>query len=112
MILKSSAKTMRVEQSAQCKQRIDRKSRFRFISEPITDPRNQHPVGYRYLRTSGKSNNQNYRVNFPQMANYFNFYAIERMTPIANLGWAQLMSSMRRPCATARQCIFWKPVSR
>lgn len=97
MILRSFAKTMRVEQSAQCKQRIDRKSRFRFISEPITDPRNQHPVGYRYLRTPGKSNNQNYRVTFPQMANYFNFYAIERMTPIANLGWAQFMSSMRRP---------------
>ena len=98
MILGSFAKAVRVEQSAQLKQRIDRNSRFSFISESITDPRNQHPIGYRYLRTSGKFNNQNYRVNSPQMANYFNFYAIERMTPIANLGWVQFMSSMRRPC--------------
>src|SRR6266487_5514540 len=101
MILGSFAKAVRVEQSAQLKQRIDRNSRFRFISESITDPRNQHPIGYRYQRTSGKSNNQNYRVNSPQIANYFNFYAIERMTPIANLGWVQFMSSMRRPCAIA-----------
>jgi len=97
MILRSFAKWMRVEQSAQLKQRIDRNSRFRFNSESITDLRNQHPIGYRYLRTSGKPNNQNYRVNSPQMANYFNFYAKERMTPITNLGWVQFMSSMKRP---------------
>jgi hypothetical protein len=85
MILRRFAKAMRVEQSAQFKQRIDRDSRFRFVSEPITDCRHQHPIGHRYLRTSGKSDNQNYRVNSPQAADYFHFYAIERMTPIANL---------------------------
>ena len=109
MILGSFAKAVRVEQSAQLKQRIDRNSRFRFISESITDPRNQHPIRYRYQRTSGKSNNQNYRVNSPQIANYFNFYAIERMTPIANLGWVQFMSSMRRPCVTPTPCTYSKP---
>jgi hypothetical protein len=109
MILGSFAQAMSVEQSAQFKQRIDRNSRFRFISESITDPRNQHPIGYRYLRTSGKSNNQNYRVNSPQIANYFNFYAIERMTPIANLGWVQFMSSMRRPCGTVSPLTCSKP---
>jgi len=30
------------------------------------------------------------------MTNHFNFYAIERVTPIANLSWVQFMSSMRR----------------
>ena len=34
------------------------------------------------------------------MANYFDFYATEGMTPIANLCCVQIMSSMRRPCAT------------
>jgi hypothetical protein len=29
------------------------------------------------------------------MADNFNFYAIERMIPIANLGCVQIMSSMR-----------------
>src|SRR5713226_6562467 len=111
MILGSFAKAVRVEQSAQLKQRIDRNSRFRFISESITDPRNQHPIGYRYQRTSGKSNNQNYRVNSPQIANYFNFYAIERMTPIANLGWVQFMSSMRRPCVTQQRPTCSAPAS-
>ena len=55
----------RVDQPSQVKQRIDRDSWFRFISEAIADLRAQHPVGYRYLRTSGKSDNKNYRVYSP-----------------------------------------------
>ncbi len=53
---------MRVDQPAQVKQRIDRDSWVLFVSEPITDLRIQHPIGYRYLRTSGKPNNQNCRL--------------------------------------------------
>ena len=108
MIPSSFAKAMRVEQSAQLKQRIDRNSRFHCINELITDVRNQHPIGHRDLRTSGQSNNQNYRVTSPQITNYFNFYAIERMTPIANLGWVQFMSSMRRPCDTVSLHTCWR----
>jgi hypothetical protein len=50
---------MRVDQPAQAKQRVDRDSWFHFISEPITDLRVQHPIGYRYLIPAGKPNNQN-----------------------------------------------------
>jgi hypothetical protein len=111
MILEGFSKTIRsrVDESAQRKQRIDRNSRFRFISEPITDLRTQHPIGYCHLRTSGKPNNQNCRIGPPQTTNYFDFYAIEGMTPIANLCWAQIMSSMRRPCATALPPTFSNP---
>src|SRR5580704_7100052 len=43
------------------------------------------------------------------MANYFDFYATEGMTPIANLCCVQIMSSMRRPCATDSQSTYWNP---
>ena len=56
---------MRVDQAAQVKQRIDRDSWFRFISEPITDLRVQHPIGYRHLRTIGKPNDQNCSTDSP-----------------------------------------------
>ena len=56
---------MRIDQPAQVKQRIDRDSGSLFVSEPITDLRAQHPIGYRYLRATGKPNNQNYRVYSP-----------------------------------------------
>lgn len=46
------------------KQRVDRDSWLRLISETITDLRAQHPIGYRYLRTSGNLNNQTLRVLF------------------------------------------------
>jgi hypothetical protein len=51
---------MRVDQPAQVKQGINRDSWFRFKSESVTDFLNQHPIGYRYLRTSRQSDNQNY----------------------------------------------------
>jgi hypothetical protein len=35
------------------------------------------------------------------MANYFDFYATEGVTPIANLCCVQIMSSMRRPCGNS-----------
>ena len=56
---------MRVDQPAQLKQRIHRDSWFRFISEPITDLRIQHPIGYCYLHAAWKPNNQNCRVSAP-----------------------------------------------
>jgi hypothetical protein len=59
-------------------QGADRDSWFRFISELITDLWAQHPIGRGYLRTTGKSNNQNYRVTSPQLADNFNFHATER----------------------------------
>jgi hypothetical protein len=65
MILWSFSKTMRVDQPAQRKQAIHRDSWFRFVSEPITDLRIQHPIGYRYLHAAGKPDNQNYRVSSP-----------------------------------------------
>jgi hypothetical protein len=69
---------MRVDQPTQVKQRIGRDSWLSFVSEPITGLRVQHPIGYRHLRASRKPDDQNYRVYSPQMANYFNFYAIVR----------------------------------
>jgi hypothetical protein len=65
MILRSFPKTMRVDQSAQLKQRINRDSWFHFVSEPITDLRIQHPIGYCYLHATWKPNNQNYSVSSP-----------------------------------------------
>ena len=109
MVLGCSPKMMRVDQPSQVKQRIDRDSWVRFISELITDLRAQHPIGYRHLRTTGKPNNQNCSVDPPQMANYFNFYAIEGMKAIANLCCVQIMSSMSRPCGTASQLTFLNP---
>jgi hypothetical protein len=65
MVLGCFPKMVRVDQPAQVKQRIDRDSWFRFISEPITDVRVQHPIGYRHLRTTREPNNKNYRVCYP-----------------------------------------------
>ena len=65
MVLGCFPKMMRVDQPAQLKQRIDRDSWDRFISELITDLRAQHPIGYRHLRTTWEPNNQNYRVDPP-----------------------------------------------
>jgi hypothetical protein len=59
MILRSFPKAMRVDQPAQLKQGIQRNSWFRFTSEPITDLRIQHPIGYRDLDAAWKPNNQN-----------------------------------------------------
>lgn len=65
MILRSFPKTMRVDQPAQRKQRIHRDSWFRFVSEPITDLRIQHPIRYRYLHAIWQLDNQNCRFSSP-----------------------------------------------
>jgi len=56
---------MRVDQPPQPKQRIDRDSRFRFVSELITDLRIQHPIRHRYLHATWELDNQNCRFSFP-----------------------------------------------
>jgi len=56
---------MRVDQPPQPKQRIDRDSRFRFVSELITDFRIQHPIGYRYLDATWKFDNQTHGFRSP-----------------------------------------------
>jgi hypothetical protein len=65
MILRSFSRTMRVDQSAQLKQRIRRDPWLHFISEPITDLWIQHPIGHRYLRATWRPDDQNYCVSSP-----------------------------------------------
>jgi len=92
---------VRIDQPAQVKEGVNSYSRFVFVSHAITDPRSQHPFGQRYLCAAGKPDDQNCRLGPPQMADHFNFDAIEGMESIADLCCVQIMSSTGRPYATA-----------
>jgi hypothetical protein len=57
--------TMHVDQPTQLEQRVHRDSWFRFVTEPITDLRIQHPIGYCYLHATWRLDDQNGRFSSP-----------------------------------------------
>jgi hypothetical protein len=75
---------LRINQSAQVDERVNANAWFVLDHEPITDLGIQHPLGYCDLWSPGRLNDQNRRIDSPQMSNYFDFDLIEGMKTIAD----------------------------
>jgi hypothetical protein len=79
------------------------------VGQALAGLRIQHPLRDSQLQITGQSDNQNCRVHPPQMANYLDFCAMQRMMAIADLRQVQIMSIMRMPYGMPSLFICWNP---